>query len=93
MQKMQNFLGQATAMCNLGIAFIKLERYAPASAYLQIALEIFRAIQDRNLEEQTLVELIKVYCALGEYDKAIAYNHQHLDILQAASQELTRSQA
>jgi tetratricopeptide (TPR) repeat protein len=91
MLKIQDCRGQAIALCNLGISLIKNEQHSEALENLQVALDIFRKMQESQLEKLTLVEMGKAYCALGDYEKAIAYNQQHLTLAQATLQQLRRS--
>lgn len=51
-------------------------------------LTMARELQDSQGEEQTLIKLGKAYRIFGEYKEAIAYNQQHLAIVQANLQQL-----
>ncbi|MEP0753475.1 tetratricopeptide repeat protein [Trichocoleus sp. Lan] len=77
----------------MGVVFFSLEEYKQTIEFYEKALDIWRQISNQQSEALTLDNLEKAYRALGDYEKAIAYNHQHLDIVQAALQELTRSPA
>jgi tetratricopeptide (TPR) repeat protein len=54
-------------------------------------LVLAKELQDQRGEERTLITLGKAYCALGEYKEAIAYNQQHLALVQVTLQQLQRS--
>jgi tetratricopeptide (TPR) repeat protein len=65
-----------------------MENYAEAIGFYNKSRNISLKIKDRQEEEKNLIQLVKAYCALGDYEKAIDYNHQHLDIVQAISQDI-----
>jgi tetratricopeptide (TPR) repeat protein len=54
-------------------------------------LTLARELQDCQGEEQTLIKLGKAYRIFGEYKEAIAYNQQHLALVEAMLQQLKRS--
>ena len=90
-REIQDRQGVGKALCNLGVTQLRIEQYVPALKNLQLALEIFREIKDCLEEERTLINLGIVCCASGEYEKAIVYNQQHLELVQATLQQMRRS--
>jgi tetratricopeptide (TPR) repeat protein len=54
-------------------------------------LTLARELQDCRGEERTLFKLGKAYCTLGEYKEAIAYNQQHLALVQETLGQMRRS--
>ncbi len=71
--------------------YLSLGNYIQAIECYQQVLTIARELQDNREKEQVLINLGKVYCALGDYNLAIAYNQQHLALVQATLEQMRRS--
>jgi CHAT domain-containing protein len=72
---------EADRLIQQGIQLYRTSRYREASQVLESALGIYREIQDRNGEVQSLIEIGDLYnYSLRNYQKAIEYYKQAIDI-------------
>lgn len=68
--------GAGTALKNLGVAYLVLERYRPAIAALEQVVPLVKEAADRRGEAQTLSNLGIAYKETGNYARAIALHKQ-----------------
>lgn len=81
-QQLKERPGEATALGNLGAAYLAMGNYKQAIASLQPLLPITQALNDRNGEARALGNLGIAYKSMGDYEKAIASHQQALTIMQ-----------
>jgi tetratricopeptide (TPR) repeat protein len=71
---------QAHALTNLGVAYFRLGRYAPAGEHYQQALDLFRQAGDLAGEARTVNNLSFIAERLGHYRRAIDHCEQALTL-------------
>ncbi|OLT59633.1 CHAT domain-containing tetratricopeptide repeat protein [Moorena bouillonii] len=79
-REIDNRLGQAISLNNLGLTYETLGDYPKAIENYQQSLTIARAIANRRAEANSLNGLGLTYQNLGDYPKAIEYHQQSLVI-------------
>jgi tetratricopeptide (TPR) repeat protein len=62
--------------------FISSGKYLQAVECYQEKLALAQELRDYREQENTLINLGKLYCALTQYDKTLKYNQYHLAIVQ-----------
>ncbi|MBD2014719.1 CHAT domain-containing protein [Microcoleus sp. FACHB-53] len=81
-QQLKERQGEATALGNLGAAYLATGNYKQAIASLQPLIPITQALSDRNGEARALGNLGIAYKGMGDYEKAIASHQQALALMQ-----------
>ena len=75
-QQVKNRQGEATALANLGMAYVTGERYQDAIEVLEVVLSIARSLNDQPGEARALGNLGIAYKMLGNYAQAIQTHRQ-----------------
>ncbi|MBM0743474.1 CHAT domain-containing protein [Phormidium sp. CLA17] len=75
-QQVQNRQGEGTALANLGMGYVTLERYQDAVTVLETFLPIARSLNDQPGEAKALGNLGIAYKMLGSYAPAIQAHRQ-----------------
>ncbi|WP_199322149.1 CHAT domain-containing tetratricopeptide repeat protein [Leptolyngbya sp. FACHB-321] len=75
-QPLQNRVGEAIALANLGAVYVALERYRDAIAALEAFLPLAHSLGNRQGEAQALGNLGIAYKELGNYNQALRSHRQ-----------------
>ena len=81
-QQLKERQGEATALGNLGAAYLAMGNYKQAITSLQPLIPITQALSDRKSEARALGNLGIAYKGMGDYEKAIASHQQALTLMQ-----------
>ncbi len=82
-QKMGDLNGMGLARMGLGRAYTHQKKYADGLTSLDSALKNMRVLGDKYVEANVLISKADIYNAQGNYDKAIEYGKQALNITYA----------
>lgn len=72
--------GKADVLFNLHYSCLKSEQYQDAITYLQQALSLYQAIQDKAAEAKTLESIGFIYSDIEQHNQAIKYSNQAIGL-------------